>query len=151
MKLMIAAYGLTAAASLALSAPALAQGAETTEQAVAEYEAARNSGVTAMTTGEQIRCAGYWYALEKVQGASEGNPFWTGMPTDLSQAGARIMREGWAALVSAKTKEGSRERAADADQVQAYYQEAVRKVVAANDTGRVTGFFDTLGHCAKFP
>lgn len=150
MKFAIPAAGVLAI-GLILSSPALAQGVETTGQAVAEYNAARKSGVTAMTTGEQIRCAGYWFALEKVQETSGGNSFWTGMPTELSQAGAMIMRVGWTDRVNKKTKEGSRERKANTDQMYAHYQEALRKVVAANETGRITGFFDTLGHCATLP
>jgi hypothetical protein len=142
---------IAAAALLALSSPALAQGVETPEQAVAEFRKARESGVTALTNSEGLRCAGYWLALEKIHGIAKDDPFWSGMPLELSQGAALIKRQAWGAHMGAKTENNPAAREADNRQVQAYYDEAIRKVAAASETGRIKGLFEWLGYCDTIP
>ncbi|QIQ85794.1 MAG: hypothetical protein G9473_03140 [Erythrobacter sp.] len=136
----------TAFAALA-AAPLAAQGVSTPAEADAEFADAMASGVRASTLREAEMCAGYWWALQAVHEASAEVPFWQNLPKRLGPDTATLGREFWNAVLREALKDDEARLEAAGNRVFDHRQEAIRRVVEAEKTGGIEGFFSTLGTC----
>ena len=142
----VGAACFAAAAALAAT-PLAAEGVSTPQEANAEFMASMESGLRASTLGEAKKCAGYWWALQLVQENSAEVPFWQKLPDRFSAETAKLGFQYYAKVVL---------DAVDADQARVdkanqeifdYRQEAIQRVVSAEQTGGIDGFFSALGYC----
>ena len=129
------------------AAPLAAEGVGTPEQADAEFTEAMNSGIRASTRGEAKKCAGYWWALQMVHENSEGVAFWANMPGRLSLETAKLGRGYWNQWLIESYGQNSPELEQVGNEVFDYRQEAIKRIVDAEQTGGIDGFFSMLGYC----
>ena len=134
------------AAALAAT-PLAAEGVSTPQEAAAEFTASMETGLRASTLGEAKKCAGYWWALQLVQENSTEVPFWQNLPDRFSAETSKLGFDYYGEVVL-EAVQGDQARVHKANQdIFDYRQEAIQRVVSAEQTGGIEGFFSTLGYC----